>query len=80
MEKELDIIEMEDGVNYAVMDAINYEGKTYVVLGKLNDLLDEIVDNELLIYEKINDEIVVINDNDLLEKLIKTFDKRLQNN
>ena len=31
------------------------------------------------VYEKINNDIVTIEDNDLLEKIIRTFEKRIKN-
>ena len=75
MNKEMDMIELEDGTKMPVIDAINFEGKTYVLVGILGetDLKDE-----LYVYEKDDDAILAIEDNDLLEKLIKAFENRLK--
>ena len=76
MNKELDVVELENGNKLAVIDAINYNGRTFVLLGKLNETMDDIGD-ETYVFEKQDDKIAVIDDNDLLEKLIKTFDNRM---
>ena len=78
MDKELDVVELENGNKYAVLDAINYDGRTFVLLGKLNETLSDIED-EYPVFEKIDDKISIIDDNDLLEKLVKTFEKRITN-
>ena len=77
MNKELDMIELENGVRLAVIDAINYDNRTFVLLSKLNESLDDMED-EMLVYEKLNDKISNIEDNDLLEKLMRTFENRLK--
>ena len=77
MNKELDMIELENGVRLAVIDAINYDNRTFVLLSKLNESLDDMED-EMLVYEKLNDKIATIEDNDLLEKLMRTFENRLK--
>lgn len=76
MEREFDVIELENGSKYIVIDAVNYNNHTYLLLGKLNSTEDD-MDNKMLVYEKIDNKVVVIEDNDLLEKLIKTFENRV---
>lgn len=76
MEKEYDVIELENGTKLPVIDAINYQDRTYILVGKLNENEDDIAD-ELQVFEKNNDEIIEIEDNDLLEKLTKFFENRL---
>ena len=78
MEKELDVVELENGIKMPVVDAVNYQNRTFLLLGIL-DKNEEDISDELYVYEKINDEIIVIEDNYLLEKLMKTFEKRLDN-
>ena len=77
MNKELDMVELENGTKYAVLDAINYNNRTFVLLGKLNETLDDL-NGDLAVFEKIEDKISVIDDNELLEKLVKTFQKRIE--
>lgn len=76
MEKEYEVIELDSGAKFAMIDAIGYQGRAFLLLGKLNEAEDNISD-ELSVYEKIDNDIVVIEDNDLLEKLMATFEKRL---
>lgn len=76
MEKEFDVVELESGVKLPVIDAINYQNRTFILVGKLNENEDDIAD-ELQVFEKQNDEIVEIEDNDLLERLIQTFENRI---
>jgi hypothetical protein len=76
MEKEYDVVELENGIKLPVIDAINYKDRTFLLVGILNEEQNDIEDN-LYVYEKINDQIVVIEDNDLLEKLMQTFEKRI---
>ena len=80
MGKELDTVELENGLKFVVVDAINYNGRTFVLLGKLNETLDDIVDGQLSVYEKKDDRILVVEDSELLEKLVKTFEKRIREN
>jgi hypothetical protein len=76
MEKEYDVVELENGIKLPVVDAINYKDRTFLLVGILNEEQNDIEDN-LYVYEKINDQIVEIEDNDLLEKLMQTFEKRI---
>lgn len=78
MEKELDVVELANGVKMPVIDAINYQDRIFLLLGVLNKEENDFSD-ELYVYEKMDNEIVVIEDNDLLEKLMQTFEKRLNN-
>ena len=78
MEKELDVVELENGIKMPVIDAINYQDRTFLLLGIL-DKAEEDFSDDLYVYEKINNDIVIIEDNDLLEKLIRTFEKRIKN-
>ena len=78
MNKEFDIVELDNGLKFVVIDAINYNGRTFVLLGKLNETLDDVV-GDLSVYEKKEDKITVIEDNELLDKLVKTFEKRVHN-
>ena len=79
MDKELDVIELDNGLKFVVVDAINYNERTFVLLAKLNETLDDL-DGELSVFEKVDDKIEVIEDSELLEKLVKTFDKRVHGN
>ena len=79
MDRELDLIELENGVKLTVLDAINYNDHTYILVGKMSENLDN-MDDDMLVYEKQDDKIIVIEDNDLLEQLIKTFENRLKKN
>ena len=76
MNKEIEMLELENGVKLAIIDAINYQNHTYILVSKLNETLDDI-DDVRLVYEKVNEKIFTIEDNDLLEKLIKTFENRI---
>lgn len=78
MEKEFEAIELENGTKLPVIDAINYSDRTFLLVGKLDSEETDISD-EFYVYEKIGDGIAVIEDNDLLEKLIVAFENRLNN-
>lgn len=78
MEKELDVVELENGKKLPVIDAINYQGRIFLLVGVLDKSQTNISDN-LYVYEKINNELAIIEDNDLLEKLIQTFESRVYN-
>ena len=43
MEKEFDVVELESGVKLPVIDAINYQNRTFILVGKLNENEDEIM-------------------------------------
>lgn len=76
MKKELEVLELENGEKLVVIDAISYQEKTYLCLGKLNEKMDDIV-GDLDIVEKIDDEIIEV-DEKLYDKLKNTFEKRLK--
>lgn len=78
MEKELDMIELENGLKLAVIDAINYNNHIYLLLGNLNESIDDI-DEAMIVFEKVDNQIVPVEDNHLLEQIIKTFENRLKN-
>lgn len=75
MEKEYDVVELENGIRVAVVDAISYHDRIFILVGKLDK--EDNISEELQVFEKIDDEILEINDNDLLEKLIQTFESRI---
>lgn len=76
MEKEFDVVELENGIKLTVIDAISYQDRTFILVGKLNETEDDIAD-ELQVFEKIDAKIVEIEDNELLERLIQTFENRI---
>ncbi len=75
-ELDFDVIELEDGLKLPVIDALSYENRVFILVGLLNKAGDDVSD-DLYVYEKIDDHIATIEDNDLLEKLICTFEKRV---
>lgn len=75
MEKEYDVVELVNGVRVAVVDAINYHNRIFLLVGQLDK--EDNISEELQVFEKIDDEISEVNDNDLLEKLIQTFENRI---
>lgn len=75
MEKEYDVVELVNGVRVAVVDAINYHNRIFLLVGKLDK--EDNISEELQVFEKIDDEISEVNDNDLVEKLIQTFENRI---
>ena len=79
MEKELDMIELENGLKFAVLDAISYKDHTYLLLGKLKENMDDI-DDDMVVYEKVDNQIVQVEDDYLLEQIIKTFENRIKAN
>lgn len=76
MEKEFEVVELETGKELPVIDAFYYQNRTFLLLGILTEDENDIQD-DLYVYEKIDDQIVIIEDNDLLEKLMLQFEKRL---
>lgn len=76
MEKEFEVVELENGKKLPVIDALNYQNRTFLLLGVLTEDESDMQD-DLYVYEKNDDQIVIIEDNDLLEKLMLQFEKRL---
>lgn len=76
MEREFEVVELENGKKLPVIDAINYKDRTFILVGVIDEEKQDVSD-ELFVYEKIEDNIVVVDDNDLLEKLLVTFENRL---
>ena len=79
MEKEFEVVELDNGKKLPVIDAINYQDRTFILVAVIDETEEDISD-EFYVYEKIEDSIVVIEDNDLLEKLMVTFENRLSAN
>lgn len=79
MEREFEVVELDNGKKLPVIDAINYQDRTFILVGVIDEEEQDVSD-ELFVYEKIEDNIVVVDDNDLLEKLMVTFENRLSAN
>ena len=71
MKEEKDyIMTLDNGKKYAMVDAISFENKKYVYLAEINDfanyIIGEVVDD---------DQVIQVEDEDLLGKLIMEFAK-----
>ena len=60
MEKEYDVVELVNGVRVAVVDAINYHNRIFLLVGKLDK--EDNISEELQVFEKIDDEISEVNE------------------
>lgn len=75
MEKELDVIQLDNGVELPVVDAISYKNSTYLLV-KIYDENKNDYSDISYIYEKKKNEISIIENQQLIEELIKIFKKR----
>lgn len=76
MNKEFEVVELENGDKYVVVDAISYQDRVFILLNEYVD--DENISDDAYIYEKVGKNIVEVKDEVLMEKLIAAFQKRLE--
>ena len=69
------IIELSNGEKYVVADEVNYANRTFLMLGKVILETEEI--EELEIYEKIDNNVEKVLDEELIDNLIKIFEMNL---
>lgn len=82
MEKTFDVINLEDGMEYAIIEEIESNGNTYIFLSNINDSEDfcirkKVVENELITIVGLNDDaefdlalmLFAKNHKDVLEKI-----------
>ena len=78
MDNNIDnILTLDNGFKYMVLDQGNYNGKAYYLLSKLDE--KEELTNTVAIVENDNGNIVSVNDDKLLESLIRYFESRKDN-
>ena len=75
LKKELDVIQLDNGVELPVVDAISYKNSTYLLV-KIYDENKNDYSDISYIYEKKKNEISIIENQQLIEELIKIFKKR----
>lgn len=71
------IIELEGNEKFLVTDVINYDGKMFLLLGKLTEDKKDIQD-DFVFGELINNEVEMITDNELINKLVEKFKENLK--
>ena len=70
------IRESYDNVEYVTMSVIKENGKEYAFANKLNE--EEESTNEYRIFTIIDDEITVVENNNLINKLLPIFQKEIE--
>ena len=70
------IIESYDNVEYVTMSVIKENGKEYAFANKLSE--EEESTNEYRIFTIIDDEITVVENNNLINKLLPIFQKEIE--
>ena len=70
------VIESDNNEEYVTMSVIKENGKEYAFANKFND--KEEPTNEYKIFTMVDDEITVIEDNNLINKLLPIFQKEIE--
>ena len=65
-----------EGKKYIVMDKISYIGEEYIFVNEMTD--NEENTSNYYVMELINDNVKIINDKELLEKLLSIFSDNVQ--
>ena len=68
---ELNAITLENGEKYVIANQVNFEGKLYLQIAKVDNAED------FAIVEKINDELILIEDEILIAKVLKKIIENL---
>lgn len=67
----------KDGKQYIVVVTTNYEGKEYAFANRIEEEKEEVTE-EYSVFTVENDEIVYVNDHELINKLLPTFQKQIK--
>lgn len=70
------IIESNNNEEYVTMSVININNKKYAFANKFNDKEQSI--NEYVIFTMIDNEITILEDNNLINKLLPIFQKEIE--